>query len=294
MQPARKQTISSYLSSKAEEARSLLTADDRMYRHEYKYLVSSAQIPVLRSRIAGLMQPDPNTGEDGMYHIRSVYFDDQRDRCFYDNETGVDGKAKYRIRIYNASDARIRLELKEGRRGKKFKTSDLLTRAQAEALISGDYLRGLPSPSGNDGTPPQTANPGPASPGTPPQAANPGPASPQRPRVLPGLCADIMTNRMRPAVIVEYDRVPYIYRYGNVRVTFDLNISSSQDFEHFFCPRIRRRPIMPAGMHLMEVKFDEFLPDAIYRGLQLEQLRQTTFSKYYLCRIYSPKEVPGR
>lgn len=257
----------------------MLSADDRTFRHEYKYLVSAAQIPVLRSRITGLMRPDPNTGEDGMYHIRSVYFDDWQDRCFHDNETGVDGKAKYRIRIYNASDARIRLELKEGRRGKKHKTSDLLTREQADQLISGAYLRGISAPSAAD-----TARTGIAQMS---HASDPY-------RVLPGLCADIMTNRMRPVVIVEYDRVPYVYRYGNVRVTFDLNISSSRDFGHFFCPSIRRRPIMPAGMHLMEVKFDDFLPDTIYRALQLEQLRQTTFSKYYLCRIYSTKEVLWR
>jgi hypothetical protein len=40
-------------------------------------------------------------------------------------------------------------------------------------------------------------------------------------------------------------------------------------------------------MHLMEVKFDEFLPDYIYRALMLDNLQQTAFSKYYLCRKYS-------
>ncbi len=228
--------------------------DDRIYRHEYKYLVSAAQIPVLQARIAGLMSPDPHAGPDGQYQIRSIYFDDAQDRCLRDNEIGVDRKSKYRIRIYNGSDAQIKLELKEGLRGKKHKSSDKLTRAQADYLIYGPYTQRL--------------------------------AIPDSCRVLPGLCADIMINQMHPAIIVEYDRTPYVYRYGNVRVTFDRNISSSRDFGHFFCERVRRRPIMPAGMHLMEVKFDEFLPDVIYRALQLEQLRQTTFSKYYLCRIY--------
>lgn len=230
-----------------------LDPDPRKFRHEYKYLISAAQIPVLRSRICGLMHPDPHAGGDGMYRIRSVYFDDASDRCFRDNEIGVDGKAKYRIRIYNGSDARIRLELKEGHRGRKHKTSDILTRAQADRLLDG-------------------------------KASWPDECAPMR--VLPGLNADILTNGMHPVIIVEYDRIPYIYRYGNVRVTFDLGISSSADIDHFFSPHIARRPIMPAGMHLMEVKFDEFLPDTIYRALQLENLRQTTFSKYYLCRIY--------
>ena len=41
---------------------------------------------------------------------------------------------------------------------------------------------------------------------------------------------------------------------------------------------------MPVGMQLMEVKCDEFIPDYIYRALQLDDLIQTAFSKYYLCR----------
>ena len=48
-----------------------------------------------------------------------------------------------------------------------------------------------------------------------------------------------------------------------------------------------KRPIMPAGWHLMEVKFDEYLPDFIYRSLNLGQLQQTAFSKYYLCRKHA-------
>ena len=42
---------------------------------------------------------------------------------------------------------------------------------------------------------------------------------------------------------------------------------------------------MPSGWQLMEVKFDEYLPDYIYRALNLEGLQQTPYSKYYLCRM---------
>ena len=92
---------------------------------------------------------------------------------------------------------------------------------------------------------------------------------------------------LRPAVIVEYERIPYIYPNGNVRVTFDLNVSSSCDWTHFWNDDLAKRPIMPAGMHLMEVKFDEFLPDFIYHNLNLGTLSQTAYSKYYLCRKYA-------
>ena len=42
---------------------------------------------------------------------------------------------------------------------------------------------------------------------------------------------------------------------------------------------------------LMEVKFDEYLPDYIYRALNLGTLQQTAFSKYYLCRRFAQKGV---
>ena len=96
------------------------------------------------------------------------------------------------------------------------------------------------------------------------------------------------TELMHPVVTVNYVREPFIYPDGNVRVTFDTDISSTPcDPEGFFSPQLPVRPVLPLGTHLMEVKYDAFLPDFIYRALNLGQLRQTSFSKYYLCRKYS-------
>ena len=64
-------------------------------------------------------------------------------------------------------------------------------------------------------------------------------------------------------------------------------MASSDEICSFLKPEVRRRSIMPTGHHILEVKFDEFLPDYIYRNLQLNSLRQTAFSKYYLCRKYA-------
>jgi len=94
------------------------------------------------------------------------------------------------------------------------------------------------------------------------------------------------TRLFRPVVIVEYERIPYVYQNGNVRVTFDINMSSSANLTDFLSSELPKRPIMPAGQYLMEVKFDEYLPDFIYRSLDLGQLQQTAYSKYYLSRKY--------
>lgn len=85
---------------------------------------------------------------------------------------------------------------------------------------------------------------------------------------------------------MEYDRAPFIYTDGNVRVTFDLYIRSSNQIESFLDKEIMTRLIMPDNQHILEVKFDEYIPDFIYRAVQAEKLQQTTFSKYYMCRKY--------
>lgn len=226
--------------------------DSPQYRHELKYLISQAQVLQLQNRLSHLMPLDKNASETGMYRIRSMYFDDYDNRCFYENLNGTDPREKYRIRIYNSSDRRIALECKRKERGKTLKTSAVITMEQYRQLVSGRPLTGWDNQS----------------------------------QVVNRLSMEILNRAMHPAVIVEYDRIPYTYANGNVRITLDTNISSSSAFDRFFEPSIPRRPVMPAGLHLLEVKYDEFLPDVIYHTLQLDSLQQTAYSKYFLCRKY--------
>ena len=83
-----------------------------MWRHEYKYLITNGQLEVLRTRVQSLMLPDPYTNGQGNYRIRSLYWDDYNNTCYYENENGVDPRQKFRIRIYNNADDNIKLELK--------------------------------------------------------------------------------------------------------------------------------------------------------------------------------------
>lgn len=108
-------------------------------------------------------------------------------------------------------------------------------------------------------------------------------------QVLHKLAYLMSVRLMRPAVIVDYDRVPYVYRFqdANVRVTFDSNITSASEVSLFLDEKIQGRGVMPKGQALMEVKFDSFLPEEIHSLLQLEGLTASTFSKYYLCRRFT-------
>ena len=223
------------------------------YRHELKYQVTDAQIQMLKNRINHLLPLDSHVAKTGSYVIRSLYFDDYYDRCLKENENGTDPREKFRIRIYNGSSEKISLECKRKERGKTHKTSCPLTVEQTRALMAGKVL-----PIGED-----------------------------QPPLLRKLTLQMMTRKLRPVVIVEYERIPYVYKNGNVRITLDTNIASSSAVETFLNPHISGRPVLPVGQQLLEVKYDEYLPDFIYRSLQLHSLRQTAFSKYAICRKYT-------
>ncbi|WP_242949105.1 polyphosphate polymerase domain-containing protein [Acetitomaculum ruminis] len=226
---------------------------DKKYRHEIKYLISKGQLEILKTRLDGLIKKDPHVGKDGKYNICSLYFDDYYNSCYYENENGTDPREKYRIRIYNHSTKKITLECKRKMRGKNIKNSCPLTLNEAKILSQGKYIENYFS------------------------------SYP----LMNKFQIDMKTRLFRPVVIVDYDRYPYVYKDGNVRITLDTNIAASSLYEKFLEGGFAKRPVMPKGLQLLEVKYDEYLPDFIYRSLQLENLRQTAYSKYYICRRFN-------
>ncbi len=222
------------------------------YRNELKYLITASQMAVIKGRITNLLHLDSHAGAQGIYRIRSLYFDDYYNTYMTENEIGTDPREKFRIRIYDHNPNHITLELKKKQHTMTQKLSCPLSREQCECLVGGELL----------------------------------PVSSEYPPVLQKLLLLMRTRRLRPKVIVEYDRTPYVERLGNVRVTLDQNIVSSGELDRFLEETIARRPILPAGQHILEVKYDEFLPDYIRSRLQIKNLRQIAFSKYYLCRRY--------
>jgi len=222
------------------------------FRNELKYICSEAELQILQARVEMLCRADSHAGADGTYQIRSVYFDDYRNRYFFENENGTDPREKFRIRIYNASDKRITLECKQKEKNMTHKDSCPLTIEQYLRIMDGAL-----------------------------------PLSPDYPELLRKFIALQQQNHLAPKIIVAYERTPYVYDFGNVRITFDKNIGSTTDLTAFFDPYLPLRPILPTGKHVLEVKYDELLPNFLYDAMNLGSLQRTTFSKYYLCRKYT-------
>lgn len=221
------------------------------YRHEIKHLITPADAAAIRTNLRAVARPDPNAAQNGgCYLVHSLYFDDPFDTALHEKLDGVNQRKKYRIRYYNDDLHYIVLECKIKRDGAGIKPQEALTLEQTRRILSGDtgWM-----------------------------------ASCGRP-LLVGLYVDMKVRGLKPKVVVEYRRVPFVYGPGNVRVTIDWNIRTGRP-DQFLKPRGLTLPIVDDVM-LLEVKWDEYLPSVIRQAVALKSRQSTAFSKYAACRVY--------
>lgn len=94
------------------------------------------------------------------------------------------------------------------------------------------------------------------------------------------------TQLLRPRVLVSYKREPYVYRPGNVRVTFDSDVRTTLWHPRFIEHTVRDIDAREEpGRRILEIKYDDYLPEIIAILVQLDA-RQTAFSKYGACRRF--------
>ena len=223
---------------------------DTHYRHEWKHVINMADLAAIRARLRAVAEPDPHAVE-GRYLIRSLYFDNARDKALREKIDGVNMREKFRIRYYNGDTSVIHLEKKSRHSGLGSKFSADLTAEEAQAIVDGRLDWMLES---------------------------------GRPLVQELYCK-MRGQGLKPKTIVEYTREPYRYRPGNVRVTFDYDIRTGLQCTDFLYPDWMTIPAGDAGI-ILEVKWDEYLPDIIRDAVWMPGRRETAFSKYAQCRIY--------
>lgn len=219
-------------------------------RHEWKHEINKADLFAIRSRLMAVARGDPHA-KDGSYHIRSLYFDDISDRALRQKIDGVNMREKFRIRYYDFDTTFIKLEKKSKMNGLESKYSVPLTKEEVLKILDGDLDFMMRSPHS----------------------------------LVQELYCKMRYQGLRPKTIVDYTRQPFIYGPGNVRVTFDYNIRTGLHCTDFLNPDCVTIPAGDAPI-LMEVKWDEFLPDIIKSAVQMPGRRVSSFSKYAQCRVY--------
>lgn len=219
------------------------------YRHEWKHEISYGDMLILRKRLSAVAKQDIHA-IDGKYIIRSLYFDNASDKALREKIDGINIREKFRIRYYNGDTSIIHLEKKSKINGLCAKESAVLSEQQAQNIVDGDYDWMVHS-------------------GV---------------KLICELYSKMMSQGLRPKTIVDYTREPFVFAPGNVRITMDYNIRTGlqcTDFLKSNCITV------PAGNDIiLEVKWDEYLPDIIRDAVGLPNCRTGAFSKYAVCRMY--------
>lgn len=219
-------------------------------RHEWKHEITAADCLVLTARLSAVAQRDRH-GQNGRYEIRSLYFDDPLDTALREKIDGVNRREKFRIRCYDGDASYICLEKKSKWNGLCGKRSVLLSAQEVQWILDGN-LEWMPE----SGRP-----------------------------LIQELFCKMRTRGLRPKTIVDYTRDAYVFPAGNVRVTLDSNLRTGLDSTSFLDPGCVTVPAGNAPV-ILEVKWDEFLPDVIREAVNIPGRRASAFSKYAACRIY--------
>ncbi len=87
----------------------------------------------------------------------------------------------------------------------------------------------------------------------------------------------------RPTVVVAYTRSAFVYPVENVRITIDRDIRALPE-KSLFDDSLGGMPVLLPGKAILEVKYDDVLPQAIKDIFAEEnELRRVSFSKYAVC-----------
>lgn len=223
------------------------------YRHELKYYITEGDHALLKRKLSLTMEQDAFAKKSGgEYFIRSLYFDDRDDSAFREKLDGIDERDKFRIRIYNMRDDVIKLECKHKSNGYIKKQSVNLSRKEYEQLMMGrrGFLLNRPEP------------------------------------FAKRMYLEFTQRALKPAVIVDYTREPFVFPMEDVRITFDKDIRTAYRATDMFDAKLPTYPVIDGGDMVLEVKFNRFLSTYVRSLLQLDRCQRSAISKYVLCRKF--------
>ena len=229
--------------------------EEPKFRNEYKHIINKNHAYVLKSRLKALLKADPFADEAGEYFIRSLYFDTYEDKALYEKLDGVAHRHKYRIRFYNFDTSMIKLENKIKRYNCARKITCEITKSETEEILNHKYDFLI-----NSGDPIKVA-----------------------------FYKDISSEGLIAKTVVDYVRTPFIYPHGNVRITIDSDIRSlagQSGVIDIFDKNMPTVSVFPDERCILEVKYDEFLPDFIHKTIQTEVTMTSSMSKYAACRMF--------
>lgn len=216
----------------------------KTFRHEYKFVIPYEEMLSLRQKLDELLTLDRGNS----YIVRSLYLDSYDDQDYYDKLNGEICRKKIRLRIYDTTSDKVKLEIKAKYDYHQLKESLVINKTDANEIINGNYEFLL-----------------------------------NYDNEVAEKIYLILKEGYKPKVIIEYDRLAYITT-TTTRITFDYNIKRSTDFENFFTDNINYVDLVDGKDVVLEVKFDRFLEPYISKVLEKYVSRYQSVSKYMMGR----------
>jgi len=219
-------------------------------RNELKYLISDQQYQILLKRLQQILPLDQNSKNAHGYLVRSLYFDSYNDRSFSETSEGFLLRKKYRLRIYDLETTQAKLEIKHKTNNQTRKETALISKETAIKISQGDYADLLKYDD----------------------------------EILNRIYAKFILGAYKPKALLQYQREAFFVDSLNIRVTFDRDICINNSNFDIFSKTLPTTPILDRDQKLLEIKFDQILPDYIKEILQINHFEKTGFSKYFIAR----------
>ncbi len=157
-------------------------------RKELKYIINDNDFYILNHNLKDLLKKDSNCKGE-FYTISSIYFDTYNKTSYRQVKEGISNRWKYRIRYYNYDDSYIKLEKKHKINNLTKKDSIIISKKILNDILNNNIKIN------NENSP-----------------------------LLNEFAVKMQTELLRPIICIEYDRIPYVYKDGNVRITLDFNV----------------------------------------------------------------------
>jgi hypothetical protein len=232
-----------------------------LQRYEFKYFLKKKLSDEIVNQVKKFMNIDTyaDSTPNKKYFVRSVYFEDDFNSNFDEKVDGHRIRKKFRFRHYkkNLDSGPIYLETKGRNLERTYKRRIKIEKKDIELIKDPKNLYKLVEKYPNS-------------------------------RTVNEFVFESYKKNLKPKVIVDYERQPYVNKHGlYFRLTFDQNISCINLNDHLENYNKNNIISCKSGFTILEVKFDRSIPLWFHRIIQSYNLRRQSISKFVLGMCYS-------
>jgi len=213
-------------------------------RKEIKFELTKSEYSNLYKKLNFMLQKDVNTQSEDKYTIKSIYFDNIYNKLLHENIDGKIYREKFRIRMYNNDINAIFLEKKINHNGNIGKEREKISYQEVLQICEGQINK---------------------------IALNT--------KLKKELYINMKTKLLKPVIIIEYDRIAFVNKSLNFRITLDSKLHKDTCINNFFKNTIRKE-----NNYILEVKYIDIIPKTVVDCLNINTQRKS-ISKYKNMRL---------